>query len=224
MAKKRSNQVVTEEEVLLAITDFQQEAEVAVGNGDRPRFKGFRLPEGLRDGLDEALDLFTNGRFSEALQKIRRAEIWLDKIQRSYCARADEKYFGPAVEELFREVVLDDDLRGRIEKRRREFLEISSIVRSSSSVSLDEASKRYWALEEAVDGVRTEQLARDVNRKARQEKEVYEELLLKAEARRRREAEEDERSRKAQARADEQKRQARESKAQELREALETIF
>jgi hypothetical protein len=208
MAKKyRKQKHIGESEAEAAILAFEAEAKKAVGSDGEPgRFKGFVLADGLKALVRGALDLFVVGDFMEVTKKIKEAEVWLDRAQRKYCLGAVEKYFAPMIGELFGSGELDSDLVDRIMKREREFKEIALIV---TSVSLDQASRCYWALEDTIHGVREEQARRVANRTKRE-----------AEAKRQREAEEAERSRQRQRELDADRRQARADRVRGLKEGL----
>jgi hypothetical protein len=213
MAKNNNSPVVTGDQVVEALEAFQEEAMRATGHdGERARFFGFVIVDGLRECVDTAISLFEAGNFNDALKKATEARKWLDNVQRSYCFGATERHFTLMVDELYQEVELDLDLKQQVQAKFEAFKQIAGMVRGSTNVSLDEASKRYWTLEDTISRVKVEQASREENRKRRL-----------VEMKRQKEEEDAERSRQAQAKANEEQRQARAAKAEELRASLSAM-
>jgi hypothetical protein len=207
MAKKNHTRQVTEREAETLLESFKTTAEAAEGTADhRGLFRGFKVVDGLWSLYNEAVDLFVDGEFSATTRKVQEAEKWLSNALRKYCGGAMEKHFELLIAELVADHEVDQDLVDRVGKRRREFEEAVRLVVSSTNASLEEASRRYWALEDAIQGVKEEQKRRKANRLARQVAEQRAE-----------EEKRDEASRLAQAVADEKRKAERQARAEKLR-------
>lgn len=228
--------MATEQDVTSALEAFKAEAVKATGSdGQRARFGGFRIADGVKDLIAKAIEAFKEANFDGAIGKIREASTWLHNAQRKYCANSvGDPIQEDANPEMIRRFffdrlmddipALDEDLETSLRKKYRAFVEIARLVGSSPNADLEEASVRYWALLEAITAVPAEQVARERNRALKAAEEEKEAKRLVAVARRKAQEARDEESRVAQAKANELRRVDREKVAASLADQLASIF
>lgn len=213
---------VTEEGVQNAIQSFVREAARATGkDGQRARFRSFRIVDGLKAVVDEAIKSFAEGDFGKAAEKIRNAKQWLRNAERKYCLNSLEGFFAPQIEEL--EGQVDQDIMDSVRSKKKEF-ELALIeLQSSFDADLDKASGFYWGLLDAVEEAPKTQKARDEHRARLASEERSRKQREKIAAQNKKDEEGAEKSRKAQAEADARRREQRANTARSLADQLSSL-
>lgn len=150
----QNKKMIGEQEVVAAFAAFT--ALVMTVEGPKPLFKGFKINDQVKALVVEAHKAFVEGLFATSLKKLGLANDWLNGALRKYCANSISQngFFDRITAGL---PILDIDLTLDIESKRKDF----DLIATSRGVSLEEASRRYWVLLDAINIAPKTQRSRD---------------------------------------------------------------
>jgi hypothetical protein len=212
--------------IVVTEADFNTEMEALMGfikvvtgaESGRPRFQGFKITDKPKGMIEEAVQVFAEGNFSEALEHLREARRTIEGMERFYARNAVEVFFFPRVSKL---PELDQDIRQAIDKKFRNYQEV--VKNLGRNGDMGEVSRVYWVLMEAIQDAPREQAAREVNRRERESRAADETKRAKIAAKKVAEEERAKASRTAQREADERQRLERESRAKDWQSQLASL-
>lgn len=205
-----------------AVESFTKLVRIVTGTETgKPRFRGFKILDNVKEYVAKAMNFFAEGKFPEALHEMTEAQNCVVNTERAYARNAVDKFFMPMILSLGK---LDGDLNEAIGKKLREYQEIIGLMRSSNQVDMNEVSRRYWALLERIESAPAEQSARLANRARKAEQQAAANRASQVAERRRVQAERDDEARKKQAEADVRRRAQREERARDMASQLAAIL
>ena len=189
----------------------------------RPRFRGFRILDNVKNYVAKAMEFFTAGSFEHAVRELGNARECIVNTERAYARNSIDKFFLPLIDPE-RIGKLDPDLNESIGKRFVEYQEIIGVMVSSRDTDMNEVSRRYWALLDRINSAPREQAARVENRNRKADQRYLKSKKEEADQRRRVQTERDQAARLAQAEADERGCKARSARAEELTDEFSSMF
>lgn len=150
---KKQN-LIGEQDVVKAFADFTNF--VMTVEGPKPLFKGFKINDRVKEIVVAAREEFVEGLFATSMKKLALATSLLEDCLRKYAANSISQsgFFDRITAGL---PILDLDLTLDIESKRKDF----DLIATSRGVSLEELSKRYWVLLDAINMAPRTQLARN---------------------------------------------------------------